>query len=202
MFIGYIIFNIVNTVGMVAASNNLDINSCNNGNDKNCKKTFIFLRETCKNGGAKACGSIGYIYESGFGVDIDIKKAMFYYQKACDLKYNLGCVNLGVIYIEKEKFDEANNLFDIACNNNNAEGCMNLAVSYNYGYGVDSDKNKANRLFKEALDLYIKSCNKSNANDCMNVATMYYGGLGIEINDKEGDKYLQKACNINNSFCD
>lgn len=202
MVSSYFALLLLHKVAIITANGTLNFDSCKADNKKECRQVSTFLRDRCEHKGAKACGSLGYLYEAGLGVNKDIKKAMFYYQKACDLEYSLGCVNLGVIYTLQERFKVANNLFKKACDSNNAEGCVNLGVSYKYGYGFSIDMKKANSLFKNALEIYRDSCEGKNANDCINTASMYYSGIGVEASEEMGDKYLDMACEIDEKHCE
>ena len=101
------------------------------------------------------------------------------------MRYGVGCVNLGVIYAKVENYKDANSYFGRACDLRNAEGCLNLGISYAYGYGVSVGEIRAKLLFKEARELYMDACNKQNdALACQSVAQFYSEGIGVEIDEK------------------
>lgn len=199
---GAIRFTLILALQMMS-DDNLALEDCKNGNAKSCTKTISFLKDSCRNKGAKSCGVLGYIYEGGIGVAVNVKSAIEYYKKSCDLRYGVGCVNLGVLYAKVENYKDANSYFRRACELRNAEGCLNLGISYSYGYGVSVGEIRAKLLFKEARELYIDSCNKQNdALACQSVAQFYEQGIGVEIDEKISEIYLKKACELDKNLCE
>ena len=187
---------------MTAQKNHLTLEDCQSGDSKSCAQTIRYLKDSCNNKGAKSCGVLGYIYEGGYGVSVNLKSAIAYYKRACDLRYGVGCVNLGVIYAKVENYKDANSYFARACEMRNAEGCLNLGISYLYGYGVSVGEIRAKLLFREARQYYIESCNKQNALDCKSVAQFYKDGIGIEIDEKIAEIYQKKACELDENLCE
>lgn len=177
---------------MIAQKNHLTLEDYQSGDFKSCAKTIRYLKDSCNNKGAKSCGVLGYIYEGGYGVNVNLKSAISYYKKACDLRYGVGCVNLGVIYAKVENYKDANSYFARACEMRNAEGCLNLGISYLYGYGVSVGEIRAKLLFREARQYYIESCDKQNALDCKSVAQFYIEGIGVETDKKIAEIYQKK----------
>ena len=200
---GAIRFTLILAMQMIGENNYLTLEDCKNGNAKSCAKTISFLKDSCRNKGAKSCGVLGYIYEGGMGVAVNVKSAIEYYKKSCDLRYGVGCVNLGVLYTKVENYKDANSYFRRACELRNAEGCLNLGISYSYGYGVSVGEIRAKLLFKEARELYIDSCNKQNdALACQGVAQFYEQGIGVEIDEKIAEIYQKKACELDKNLCE
>ena len=199
---GAIRFTLILAMQMIN-DDNLALEDCKNGNAKSCAQTISFLKNSCQHKGAKSCGVLGYIYEGGYGVSVNVKSAIEYYKKSCDLRYGIGCVNLGVLYAKVENYKDANTYFLRACELRNAEGCLNLGISYSYGYGVSVGEIRAKLLFKEARELYIDSCNKQkNAISCQSVAQFYSDGIGVEVDEKISEIYLKKACELDENLCD
>ena len=56
------------------------------------------LEVLCKLGSAEACYSLGVMYSEGKGVPQDYKKAVEFYEKACNKNMGEACLNLGVMY--------------------------------------------------------------------------------------------------------
>lgn len=187
---------------MMAQKNHLTLEDCRSGDSNACVQTIRYLINSCKNKGAKSCGVLGYIYEGGYGVSVNLKSAIAYYKRACDLRYGVGCVNLGVIYAKVENYKDANSYFRRACEMRNAEGCLNLGISYLYGYGVSVGEIRAKLLFREARQYYIESCAKQNALDCQSVAQFYKDGIGVEIDEKMSEIYQKKACELDKNLCE
>lgn len=178
----------------------LTFQACKIGNTKQCLKTIHYLKASCDKGGSQSCGTLGYIYENGLGVSVNIKLALKFYEKSCDLRNALGCVNLGAIYASIENYDEANGYFDRACEMRNADGCYNLGISYLYGYGVMQSEILSNMRFNDALELYMELCKKKNASACKSVANIYSDGIITDIDNEKSQYFLQKACEIDSAF--
>ena len=113
-------------------------------------------------------------------------------------------LNLGVIYAKVENYKDANSYFGRACDLRNAEGCLNLGISYAYGYGVS-----VCRLLAQSCDLrkrescMMDACDKQNdALACQSVAQFYSEGIGVEIDEKISEIYLKKACEMDNDLCE
>jgi TPR repeat protein len=50
-----------------------------------------YYKDACHRGDATACFELGYLYENGMGMKQNKRQALYYYKKACDLKYQFGC---------------------------------------------------------------------------------------------------------------
>lgn len=55
---------------------------------------FEETKDACKKGDAKACYTLGNIYEYGKNIKADEKKAIFFYKKACKLKNTDACESI------------------------------------------------------------------------------------------------------------
>lgn len=180
----------------------ITLQSCKIGDMKRCLKTIDYLKDSCDMGGSQSCGTLGYIYENGFGVGVNIKLAIAFYKKSCDLRGAFGCVNLGAIYASIKNYKDANSYFDRACELQNADGCFNLGISYFYGYGVSESEIRAKMRFNDALELYVELCKKGNASACKSVADIYSDGIIMDIDKTQSQYFLQKACKIDKNICE
>lgn len=108
------------------------------------------LEQACMRGLAKACATLGYLYEKGKGVTEDDSQAAILYTKACDQGDAIACVNLGVLYARGDGVGQnkprAVTLYQKACDADNVRGCFLLGVAYKYGRGVPKDLGEANGL--------------------------------------------------------
>ena len=68
------------------------------GVKQNYKKAIEAYAIACDGGFAIACSNIGFLYESGQGVQKDMSKGIAYYKKACDKGGAVGCYNLASYY--------------------------------------------------------------------------------------------------------
>ena len=85
---------------------------------------------------------------------------------------------MGLLYLEKENFNEAHKLFDKSCAIGNLEGCYNLAVMYNNGL-IDGSKD-----YVKAAKFYDPACSGGIDQACINLATIYTSHFPNERNNK------------------
>jgi len=155
------------------------------------KKLF---EEDCYKNIGKSCWGLGVIYEEGYGVKKDYKKAAYYYEKACKLNYGSGCYNLGFLYHKgqgvEQDYKKAAYYWEKACKLNNGLGCNNLGVLYYEGQGVEQD-------YKKAVYYYEKACKLDYGLGCNNLGSLYYEGQGVKQDYKKAVYYYEKACKLN-----
>lgn len=81
----------------------------------------------CKEGSAKGCFDLGYLYNTGKGVKKDYVKAREYYTIACDGANARACTRLGLLYGEgkgvKKDMKKAVQLFKKGCEGGHVDGC-------------------------------------------------------------------------------
>ncbi len=56
------------------------------------------LKALAKDNNAQALAELGFIYEYGVSVSVDIPQAIKYYEQACDLDGDYGCFNAAYFY--------------------------------------------------------------------------------------------------------
>jgi TPR repeat protein len=121
------------------------------------------------------------------------------YQMSCDHGLGEGrgdlnsCVELGRIY-ESGKIgaldsNAATELYQKACDANNARGCGHLAVKV-------GDKTKALVLYTKACTIgYSYEYDIYTYQDCFRVGNMYRDGIGTGKDIAKALQYYKKACN-------
>ena len=124
----------------------------------------------------------------------DLKKAIEFAQKGCDLKDGKSCFNLGAGYGEgngiKKDFKEANKYYQKACDLiNDADGCASLGYNYKYGYGITKDLTLANKYNK-------KACDAGSGRGIVNyLGVNYRDGVGfVKKICKPAYSYFKKSC--------
>lgn len=124
---------------------------------------------------------------------------------------------------KNKQYDDAANLFAKACEQKNVAGCLNLAVLYDRGWGIQQDFSKAayyytqtcdygeamgctglGVLYKDgkalkqdyakALELFNKACEDGDNQGCVNLGTMYEDGLGVKKDDEKAHRIYAEAC--------
>lgn len=138
-----------------------------NRNDAACSRAVPALETSCADRQTASCVSLGSLYEGGFGVTRDRRKAAGFYKNACDLKDQAGCaryafleaVGLGVPLNEAR----ATKTLETLCAAKVPEGCVGLAqVLRRTGYAVDRER--ANEILKATCDAgSAEACGLLNA---------------------------------------
>ena len=93
------------------------------------------------------------MYNNGFGVNQNHKKALELYNIACDGGFAAACQNIGWMYYNGQGMQrdmvKGAAYFRRACDSGNWMACSNFA-SYHYSFG---DKSKAAQYLKKACNL-------------------------------------------------
>ena len=100
--------------------------------------------------------SLAANYQYGNGVSEDKDKALALYKRAYEMDGdNAGesANSIGVIYATKGDYAEANKWYQLAGEAGYDLGWYNLADSYQNGYGVSEDEDKALELYKKAFEM-------------------------------------------------
>jgi hypothetical protein len=87
--------------------------------------------QACDGGEAHGCGNLGFLYETGNGVEKDGARAVALYKQACEGGDAHGCGNLGFMYeagngVGKDDARAAA-LYKQACDGGHASGCTSLS---------------------------------------------------------------------------
>ena len=131
------------------------------GLNKDYKKAKFYLEKVCKKDKnikqddffLEACTNLGLMYNNGFGVNQNHKKALELYNIACDGGFAAACQNIGWMYYNGQGMQrdmvKGAAYFRRACDSGNWMACSNFA-SYHYSFG---DKSKAAQYLKKACNL-------------------------------------------------
>ena len=136
------------------------------GNEQTVAKIWL---KACEAGEARGCVRLGFLYQSGRGVEQDDEKAGKIYQKACDAVELIGFSSLASLYQNSGEHAKAAAIFEQACEKGFGLSCYNLAQIYEAGVGVAPDESKA-------LNLYVKACERGYAVVCYYLGGMYADG--------------------------
>ena len=141
---------------------------------------------------AKSCGYASELFKDDANSFKDLKKAIEFAKKGCNLKDGKSCFILGARYGEgdgiKKDIKEANKYYQKACDlNNDADGCASLGYNYKYGYGITKDLTLANKYNK-------KACDAGSGRGCNYLGVNYRDGAGFEKNMQNAYSYFKKSC--------
>ena len=131
------------------------------GYPQDYKKALQYYHRAAELGFSKVYCNIGYAYNRGDGVEVDIEKAIHYYELAAMGGNEVARYNLGVVEIEGNK-ERALKHWMIAVRDGNTESLKNIKRFYSNGRATKEDYTKALRAYQEYLG-EIKSNQRDKA---------------------------------------
>ena len=132
------------------------------GFPKDYIKALELFHRSAELGYSMAYNCIGYIYEVGQGVEVDKKKAIYYYELAAmkgdvDGRHNLGCIEE-----DKGNFERALKHYMIAVAGGNSQSLKAIHELYSDEHATKEDYRKALTLYQTYLG-EIKSAHRDEA---------------------------------------
>jgi TPR repeat protein len=126
-----------------------------NRNDAACARAVPALEAACAEKQSTSCVSLGSLYDGGFGVARDRKKAAGHYKTACDLADKPGCARLAVLEAQglgvPASPARARKTLESLCVEKIPEACIGLAQILQRT-GVPADRDRARTLLKSTCD--------------------------------------------------
>jgi hypothetical protein len=127
-----------------------------------------YYQNSCNKGEMEGCSRLGWLYQRGWGVKEDRRRAVEFTQKACDAGEMYGCYLRGGLYETdltniKDSNKRALELYERACTAGRVEACHELGMVYQSGRsgaGKDLDRAKVyleKRVFQGTACLAIRS---------------------------------------------
>lgn len=96
----------------------------------------------------------------------------------------------GQMAYNAQDYQKAKTMFEKACQEQDAQGCYQLALLYDEGRGVEQDYQKSSLL-------YEKACEYGNSSSCTIVGVMSFdGSYGFRKDSKKAEMFLRKACEM------
>jgi hypothetical protein len=149
------------------------------------------FQEACTGGDSTGCFGIGYMYDSGTGVNQDYEKAAKFFKQSCDLGKMMGCKFLGYIYGAglgvPMDYAKTFALYKQACDGGEPQGCQYLGSMYFDGVGVAQSYSIALSLFKQA-------CDGNNLEGCDYQGDMYKRGESVPVDLDKARQLYDQAC--------
>ena len=161
------------------------------------KVAFKWYKIAADNGNAVAQNNLGYMYETGQGVEQNYAKAIEYYTKAAeqghaDAQNNLGCI-YGKGQSVKQNYAKAIEYYTKAAEQGNAYAQINLGYVYETGQGVEQN-------YAKAMEYYTKAAEQGNADAQNNLGVMYENGKGAEQDYAKAVGFYTKAADQGNAY--
>ena len=168
-------------------------------NEKNYNDAFKYYNQALEQGYNYAKTNIGICYEYGYGVKVDLKKAVdFYKASALDGEPYAQC-NLGVLYHNgkgvQRDYSEARKWYLKSAELGHGRAMYCLGFMYEVGAGVTIDK-------KEALSWYEKAASNNYEDAKEKVASLKQAIEEEENKAQQAEKYFNIGCEayVNEDF--
>lgn len=141
--------------------------------------------------------ALGYIYENGYGVDVNLKKSKFYYEKSeinqylnntigsnflsyiVGLKYELGIESPKDLNLAKENYKKAMD-----------EGNRDAYTRLGY---IQVFENKTERHLKNGFLYLEKALNMGDKNALLSLGEIYLKGISVPRDINKAKEYYQKG---------
>ena len=163
-------------------------------------EVLAFYQKAVDKGSSYGYYGLGTLYETGYGVDKDVQKAIELYQKAADEGYYLACRRVGDTYRPDTGIAESDSGKMVEWYGKEAAGgfSYSLGAVYMGGLGVEADPAKAREIFQNALDEGDRS-----AAMCMcGLVLMNANGIGQDKDKEAAIDWCYKAIDACGPFDD
>lgn len=164
--------------------------------DKFYKETAKYAEIQCKNSNKDACSILAYLYEKGFGVDINLEISDKYHIQACSFGSYGSCYYTAKL--KADNMDDFIKYMDKACSYDFADACIALGNTYLTGF--NENMVKLNKNIDKGLSYINKACQLNNQY-CANLADIYISGDDLDQNYTEALKYYNTALKYYESLC-
>jgi len=181
----------------------------------------IFKKAAAK-GSPQAAWSVGKMYETGQGTEVDYAQAKEYYERSDQAGFGHAPGSLGNLYFEgngvEKDLEKAFQLYKKGAAMGSMEAGCNLGLSLYYGYGTKQDKDQGfdilNRVYENGYqqasvyldrimdELYEESMNKMTVDELMENGealtkpTHYNPGMSFRCYKKAADQGNAEAMYI------
>ena len=144
------------------------------GTEKNRKQAFLWYKEAATLGSLDAIFSLGLCYEHGIGTRLDFERAKDTFLKAEMLgdgrahdeiinmmerklaKFSRSIYSAAMRLMHQKKFKLAKSYLDIAAELSYPKAIYTVGCLYEFGIGVECDKDKAYELYETAYSLRFR----------------------------------------------
>jgi TPR repeat protein len=142
------------------------------------------LERLSKEGNPEALYMMGQMYENGWGIEQNVKKAKRLYRRGAALGH-MGNVNSLRALKDKEYKVELKTVVP-AAESGDAKAQNRLGEMNEFGYGLKRDPN-------QAINWYLKAADQGSVAAQHNIGRCYNFGTGVEQNFTEAETWYRKA---------
>jgi len=198
------------TPDAAAAAESKQVVACRGGDGAACMalseqagsdgdKAASLLEQACTAKHAPACLRLGEFHESGKNVKPDLKLAVKYYEKTCELKDYSACARVRALFKLAFAIDmsvpKQTALAEKACSGE-PKYCDGLAYVKLLAARARGKDTLADAR-KQAMQLYSRACSAKNMKACVQLGSIYSNGLGVPSNKTRAASLFFEACTAN-----
>ncbi len=146
-------------------------------------------KKAASQGHLMAMSNLGYAYENGISVDINIDEAFKWYQRAADGGLDFGYRNLGALYKSIKNDKKAFENYKKAADLGNTRAMLDLSTIY-----------RNDKKFEESFNWALKAAKKLDMTAMYIVGSNYLYGEGVENNKDLALYWISKSINNNPNY--
>lgn len=161
------------------------------------QESFYWYQKAAEAGDLAACYNLAEAYEFGVGVEKDYQKAFTYYMESARCGDGDGCFKVGYFYYAGigREIDYAKSVYWLqkGCDAGVSRCYPPLAISYQYGSGVQRDVDYAFELLSKAEKYSQEYSDELKSLLWHGLGRAYGFGEGVKEDVKRGVMYFQAA---------
>ena len=153
------------------------------------EKTLTYAEKSAAQNYADAACLLGHLYEQGKGVEVDLTKALEWYEKAAP-QNNEAKLNVAIFYLHakgtESNYDKAFQLFEELAQKGMVSSYNNLGYMYDNGLGTEKNE-------EEAYHWYRKGAEANDRVAQYNLAASLWAGQGVAQDREEALKWFRQS---------
>ncbi len=160
--------------------------------DRLYRRAFELFEDEAEGGNADAMYTVGWMYENGKGVDLNITQAVRWYKSAAEQDNTDALFRLGLLYATgrdvARNYAEALKYYQRAADKGEAAAMNNLGLLYENGTGTPEGEKDIGK----AIGWYEAACVGNEKYAYKNLARLSENGIGVlRDQEKAGELYLR-----------
>jgi len=152
------------------------------------QKTLELLKQAASQGITDAMVNLGLAFEFGDGVEIDINKAIEYYNQASEKGNNRAKIQLARLQMKHDP-QEAVKLYKSGADHGDSDGMLNYALCAQKGIGMEKNE-------EEAVEYLKKAALTNHEYAIYQLGLCYLYGKGVKKDINLAREYLETALKL------
>lgn len=158
-------------------------------------EAVVWYQKAAQHGYAAAQNSLGYAYEWGQGIEMNMQHALRWYRQAAEQGHAQAQNNLGTMYDYGKGVDDdekkATYWYQKSAEQGNSAAQRNLGLKFSKGGGVKQND-------ETAFEWFLKAASQENPHAQYNVGMSYFYGKGVESDQNKARIWFEKAAKNGN----